>query len=146
MNSNLNWNDWNEYCVSVKYSFTESKHLHSSELTFRWSICRMTSTCLVESWRGGRPTSQTSCGCLTSPPVPGHHGNQLLFMLWRATQLMWWSCPMATRWCWSSSATRPSTATSIRFRSTTSVSALSGTSLFLSLFKIVLTELTRRCK
>lgn len=98
----------------------------------------MTSTCLVGSWKQDLLTWRTSCGCSTSPVAPGRYRNQpsLLPTPWRDTPLIWWNWPTASRWCWSSLATRQSTATSTKFRSTTSVSA-SADSAAIDLFYFV---------
>lgn len=88
----------------------------------------MTSTCSAGSWKQGLPTWRTSCGRSTSPDAPGHYSNRprLLPTPWRGTPLTWWSWPRGSRWCWSSSATRLSTAMSTRFWSTTLVSEARG--------------------
>lgn len=88
------------------------------------SPCRMTSSCLVGSWRWSRPTWRMSCGFSTSLHAAGRCGNRLRLLPtpWRGTPPMWWHWPTATPPCWPSLATRPFTATSTKFRSTTSVS------------------------
>lgn len=93
----------------------------SAPVFFSW---RTTSSCLAESWRWSQPTWRMNCGSSTSPDGPGPCGNRLCLLCtpWRATPPTWWSWLAANRRCWPSLATRQYTATSTKFRSTTSVS------------------------
>lgn len=100
---------------------------HHAKTNFGASVLsrRMTSSCLAGSWRWSQPTWRKSCGSSTSLDGPGPCANRLclLRMPWRGTLPMWWRWLVAKQPCWPSSATRQFTATSTKFRSTTSVSS-----------------------